>query len=104
MFGMSSEEFWEQDPQLYWAFRTFYLKQKEVEQKYNLEKLQYESWLNGYTTYIAESTSLHNAFSKQKHNFPSYKELFEPNKKEKKKTQNEINKHVQAEFNAWARF
>ena len=31
MFGMSSDEFWEQDPKLYWAYRTFYLKQKEIE-------------------------------------------------------------------------
>lgn len=106
MFGMSSEEFWEQDPQLYWAFRTFYLKKLEVEQKNNLERLKYESWLNGFTTYIAQSISLGNAFSKQKQHYPSYDKMFgdTPKKKEKVKSQNEINKQVQAEFNAWARY
>lgn len=102
---MSSEEFWEQDPQLYWAFRTFYLKQKENEQKQNLEKLKYTSWLNGYSTYIAHTISLNNAFSKTKQKYPKYNEMFgEEEKKVKKKTQNEINKQVQAEFNAWARY
>lgn len=105
MFGMSSDEFWEQDPKLYWAYRTFYLKQKEIENTEKQEYIKYEAWLNGNITYIATSTALNNAFSKQKRNFPTYNEMFAKTEKvEKKKTKNEINKQVQEEFNAWARF
>ena len=105
MFGMSSEEFWEQDPKLYWAFRTFYLKQKEYESKEKVEYLKYASWLNGNMTYTATATALNNAFSKTKAKFPQYDEIFgKEKKKEKPKTQNEINKIVQEEFNQWARF
>ena len=105
MFGMSSDEFWEQDPKLYWAYRTFYLKQKEMENAEKLEYLKYENWLNGNITYMATTLALNNAFSKQKKNFPSYDEMFgNIQKKEKLKTKNEINKQVQEEFNAWARF
>jgi hypothetical protein len=105
MFGMSSDEFWEQDPKLYWAYRTFYLKQKEFENNEKQEYIKYEAWLNGNITYIATSTALNNAFSKQKREFPSYDKMFtKEGKKQKTKTKNEINKQVQEEFNAWARF
>lgn len=105
MFGMSSDEFWEQDPKLYWAYRTFYLKQKEIEHTERQEYIKYEAWLNGSINHIATATALNNAFSKQKREFPSYNKLFNnEQKQEKKKTKNEINKQVQAEFNAWARF
>jgi len=105
MFGMSSEEFWEQDPKLYWAFRTFYLKQKEIEQNEKKEYIKYMTWLNGNMTYIAQSTALNNAFSKSKKEFPKYEKIFsiENREKEKIKTQNEINIQVQNEFNQWAR-
>jgi len=107
MFGMSSEEFWEQDPKLYWAFRTFYLKQKENENKEKMEFIKYASWLNGNMTYTATATALNNAFSKNKTKFPQYNEIFNDvssKKGTKKKDKNEINKIVQEEFNAWARF
>ena len=105
MFGMSSDEFWEQDPKLYWAYRTFYLKQKEFENTEKQEYLKYEAWLNGNLTYIATTIALNNAFSKQKREFPTYDKIFQKEEnKEKKKTKNEINKQVQEEFNAWARF
>lgn len=105
MFGMSSEDFWEQDPKLYWSFRTFYLKKKEDEQKENIEYLKYLSWLNGNMTYMAQSTALNNAFSKTKREFPNYDKVFgeEKREKQKKKTKNEINIQVQNEFNQWAR-
>ena len=101
MFGMSSEEFWEQDPQLYWSFRTFYLKQKEIEQQQNLEQLKYSSWLNGFTNYIACSISLNNALSKNKREYPKYNEIFHEENNTKK--QKNINLQVQKEFNFWAR-
>jgi len=73
MFGMSSTDFWEGDPQLYWAYRTFYLKQKEIEAEQN----KYNAWLNGNMQCMAVSISLANAFGKgEKTYFPNYEELF----------------------------
>lgn len=104
MFGMSSKEFWEDDPKLYWAYRTFYLKKMEAEQKEKLEFMKYQSWLNGNMTYMATSIALNNAFSKQSKTFPSFEETFEKEVEEQKpKTRKEVELEVQAEFNAWAR-
>lgn len=68
--------------------------------------MKYGSWLNGELTYIAQTTSLGNAFSKQKHEFPKYENVFSDKvikNNNKKKNKNEINNQVQNEFNAWAR-
>ena len=100
MFGMSSEDFWENDPKLYWAYRTFYFKEKETE----YEKMRYEAWLNGSMTYMAVSLSLNNAFNKQKLNYPTYDELCSDVKKEKKKlSKKDIDLIAQDEFAYWAR-
>ena len=102
---MSSQEFWEEDPQLYWAYRIFYLKKLEAESKEKYEYLKYDSWLKGNMNYIATSISLNNAFSKTKHDYPKFDKVFEKTKEENKKlTKNEINIKVQEEFNAWARY
>lgn len=98
---MSSTEFWESDPQLYWAYRTFYLKQKEVE----MEQLKYDAWLKGSMNYIAVSTALNNAFSKQKANYPTFDELFKNSKQENKElTKKDVERIAQEQYNAWARF
>lgn len=102
MFGMSSTEFWEDDPQLYWPYRTFYLKQKEVE----IEQLKYDAWLKGSMDYIAVSTALNNAFSKQKANYPAYEELFD-NKQQKQNeelTKKDVDRIAQEQFISWARY
>ncbi len=96
---MSSIEFWEEDPQLYWAYRTFYLKKEEME----AEKYRYSCWLEGNINYIATSSSLRDGFSKGKpKGFPKFEELF---KNGKINIDNSINKDViqQQEFNSWAR-
>lgn len=73
MFGMSSTDFWEEDPQLYWAYRTFYLKKKEME----AEEMKYNAWLLGNMQNMAVSISLGNAFGKgEKQTFPDYEKLF----------------------------
>lgn len=101
MFGMSSEDFWENDPKLYWAYRTFYLKQKEIE----IEQLRYNAWLQGSMNYMGVSMALNNAFSKQKLKYPSYDELTKEvdSKKEEKLSQKDINEIAQEQFNYWAR-
>lgn len=102
MFGMSSEDFWENDPKLYWAYRTFYLEKIRID----AEKEKYSAWLQGSLTYFAVSTALSNAFSKQKTNYPSYEELFGKNDKveEKPLTKEEIQQQAIDEYNAWARY
>lgn len=106
MFGMSSEEFWEQDPQLYWSYRTFYLKQKEQEARAQMETIKYTAWLNGQLSYIGVATALNNAFSKTKHDYPKFEEVFAKTNddgKPQKLTKNEVNLRVQEDFNSWAR-
>jgi len=103
MFGMSSKEFWEDDPQLYWSYRTFYLKQREVAEK----DLKYETWLKGSINMMATSNAINNNFSKEKVEYPNYEELFENSnitEKEEKLSKKDIDKRVQDEFNAWARY
>lgn len=102
---MSSKEFWEDDPQLYWSYRIFYLKKMEIEGKQQQEYLKYNSWLNGNLNYMATSISLNNAFSKQHKSYPEYNEVFKQQEEEGKKlTENEANNIAQKEFNSWARF
>ena len=106
MFGMSSKEFWEEDPQLYWSYRTFYIKKDKIE----AQKMNFKCWLQGSYNCLAVSIALNNAFSKKKISYPE-----KPFEKEKKltksltKAQKEIQKikdkdvRNQMEFNYWAR-
>lgn len=101
MFGMSSTEFWEEDPQLYWAYRTFYLKKLETDYDAKL----YDAWLKGNMNHIAVSLAINNSFGKQRIEYPQYDEIKNGNKKKKKKlTKEDINRLVQEEYNAWARY
>lgn len=96
MFGMSSTDFWENDPQLYWAYRTFYLKQKEME----IEEQKYNAWLLGNMQSIATSISLSNAFGKgEAKPFPEYEEIFQNTLNKEKKEQ----LSPEQEFIYWAR-
>ena len=96
---MSEKEFWEDDPQLYWAYHIFYNKKQEIE----MEKTKYNSWLTGNMNYISTSCSLRDGFSKDEaKGFPSYDEIF--NKKSTPKTENDKDLYVQEQNNAWARF
>ena len=101
---MSSKEFWEDDPQLYWSYRTFYFKKAEIQ----TEQWNYEGWLYGIYSHLGISIALNNAFSKKKLKYPE--KPFE-GKKDKKKTklqqelEKEPNKDIrqQMEYNYWAR-
>ena len=104
MFGMSSKEFWEDDPQLYWAYRTFYLQKIKNES----EIRNYEAWLQGSYTCIAVSVALNNAFAKQKVQYPD-KPLGGESDKVKTELQEKLEQiddkdiRQQTEFNFWAR-
>ena len=59
---MSSKEFWNDNPDLFWAYRfSYYNKQKNKQQEMN-----YNAWLQGAYIYEAVSVALNNAFNKQK--------------------------------------
>lgn len=103
MFGMSSKEFWEDDPQLYWSYRTFYMKKMQEQ----ADLMNYGGWLYGSYSYMAVSVALNNAFSKKKAKY--IEKPFGTEKKEKTKLQKELEKETdkdvrqQKEFNFWAR-
>lgn len=99
MYGMSEKEFWEDDPQLYWAYHIFYIKKQE----YDIEQLKYSSWLQGKLNYIAQSCALRDGFSKEESKgFPTYDEIFEKNVTSI--TIDDKNRTVELENNYWARF
>ena len=95
---MSSKEFWEEDPQLYWAYQTFYLKQQEIQ----FDRDNQYMWLQGMYIYEGVSVALHNAFQKTQRSYT--KEPYNLRAKEEvKKTDEEINDIVLKTNNNWAR-
>lgn len=97
MFGMSSKEFWEEDPQLYWAYRTFYLKQQEE----SFERDNQYMWLQGMYIYEGVSVALHNAFSKQPKTYTDKPYDLKQNNKNKENV--DVDKVVAQQNNAWSR-
>lgn len=98
MFGMSSKDFWEEDPQLYWAYQTFYLKQQELQ----FEKDNQYMWLQGMYIYEGLCVALNNAFQKNKQKY-SEKPYDLKGVSEAKKTEQEINTIVLEKNNSWSR-
>ena len=113
MFGMSSIEFWEGEPQLYWAYRFSYIKQKELEQKQNAKQMQLNCWLQGKINDIAFEIALNNALNKHKKQFPTFENLFKEKTIEDTDRYKELSSQMegitdndlrqQIEFNYWAR-
>ena len=64
-YGMSVKEFWEDDPDLFWAYRFSYIEKVKNEQ----ELYNSNAWLQGAYFYEAISVALTNAFSKTKVNY-----------------------------------
>lgn len=61
-YGMSVKEFWEDNPDLFWAYRFSYFTKMKTEQ----EIFNNNAWLQGAYFHEAISVALCNAFSKQK--------------------------------------
>ena len=103
MFGMSEKEFWEDDPQLYWAYQTFYFKKKQSD----LEQMNYNTWLQGIYVLSALNQSLSGVFGKkgQKNDIYPKEPISFNNKVDEKKefTKEEKEKIYVDSFNAWAR-
>ena len=100
MFGMSSTDFWENDPQLYWAYRTFYLKKNEMD----VELTKYNAWLNGNMQSMGTSIAIAKTFGNNKQiQFPNFDETFNGENPNKELSKDEAQNYIQEEFNYWAR-
>lgn len=80
IYGMSYDEFWFKDPELFFSYRFSYLKSVEIER----ERINYTAWLNGLYNYEAHSLSLANAFGDKKtvkQNYPDKPHDLNGNKK-----------------------
>ena len=61
-YGMSVKEFWEDNPDLFWAYRFSYYTNKKLEQ----QEMNFQLWLQGAYFFEAVSVALANSFSKGK--------------------------------------
>lgn len=61
-YGMSVKEFWEDNPDLFWAYRFSYYTNKKLEQ----EEMNYRLWLQGVYFHEAVAVALANSFGKGK--------------------------------------
>lgn len=57
---MTVKEFWEEDPNLLWAYRKSYIEKMKLEK----EKTNFSAWLQGMYVYEAVSKALYNGFRK----------------------------------------
>lgn len=100
MFGMSSTDFWEGDPQLYWAYRTFYFKKIEMEG----DTMKYNAWLNGNTQSVGTYVAIAKGFGKgQQAEYPNYDEMFSDSPKKEKLSPQDAKQKIMDEYNYWAR-
>lgn len=65
-YGMSVKEFWEDNPDLFWAYRFSYYEKIKNEQ----EMFNYNAWLQGAYFYDAISIALSNGFGKAHLKYP----------------------------------
>lgn len=90
---MSVREFWNEDPNLLWAYRKSYIENLKIQN----ETSNYNAWLNGLYVFDALNKSLYNSFGREKHQpIASYME--EPIDFEKKpKSKEEIEREQRIE-------
>lgn len=62
IYGMSYDEFWYEDPELFFSYRFSFYKRIQIEQ----QRTNYEAWLNGFYNFQAHSISLFKAFGGRK--------------------------------------
>lgn len=58
---MTPNEFWNENPDLFWAYRFSYIQREKRKQK----NINYTAWLHGLYVHEAVSVALSNAFSKK---------------------------------------
>lgn len=60
-FGMSAQEFWEEDPNFMWAYQKSYIDQKKIEK----EMTNFNLWLQGMYIYDGFSKAIYNSFGRK---------------------------------------
>ena len=78
---MSVKDFWENDPELFWAYRFSYINKLKRES----EEKNYLAWLQGVYFYEGLSIALANSFGNGKYKFPEQPYGMEDKKKKKPK-------------------
>lgn len=68
LYGMSYEEFWNKDPQLFYSYRFAYIEKIDIERN----RSNYEAWLEGLYNFRAFNTVLYNAFKRKEERPQSY--------------------------------
>lgn len=58
---MPIKEFWNEDPDLLWAYRKSYMEKMKIQSEVN----NYNAWLNGLYVFDAISKSIYNAFGRK---------------------------------------
>lgn len=61
IYGMSYDEFWNKDPQLYFSYRFSYMQKLELEK----EERNQNAWLQGFYNTKAFNVVLYNAFKEK---------------------------------------
>ena len=92
-YGMSANEFWEGNPDLFWAYRFSYYTRMKEEQ----EAMNYKLWLQGAYFYEAISVALANSFGKgkkQSYSSKPYVLTKEEEEREKKKKSKELETQI----------
>ena len=92
---MSTREFWNEEPELLWAYRKSYMDNLKAQNEIE----NYKAWLNGLYFYDAISTALYNNFAR-KETQPIAKYTEQPydfNKKPKSKEEIEKEKRLKVE-------
>ena len=78
---MSIKDFWENDPELFWAYRFSYVNKMKRE----AELQNYNAWLQGLYFFEGVSISIANSFGKATLKYPEMPYGIEKGKKKKKK-------------------
>lgn len=66
-YGMSIKDFWEEDPELFWAYRFSYINKLKRQNEIN----NYNAWLQGMYFYEGVSIALANSFGKAHYKYPA---------------------------------
>ena len=64
---MSIKDFWESDPELFWAYRFSYINKLKRQEELN----NYNAWLQGLYHFEGISIALANSFGKAKYKYPA---------------------------------
>ena len=78
---MSVKEFWEDDPELFWAYRFSYINKLKRETEQN----NYNAWLQGLYFFEGVSIAIANSFGKANLKYPEMPYGMEKEEKEKPK-------------------